>query len=151
MGLLDRIFGRAKGERQRTLTGMTADAAEKIVQDYGAVLGSSAPAPGCVADVRNLPHSKERIKQALVFAIRLTKDPQMREQLKVGYISLADWQEDVGTDTVGIDLTKMDLNADPLEMAKRIASRGNAMEKWTPLVQAEQEALKSELQKLGLW
>jgi len=151
MGLLDRIFGRAKGERQHTPTGMTADAAEKIVQDYGAVLGSSAPAPGCVADLRNLPHSKERIKQALVFAIRLTKDPQTREQLKVGYISLADWQEDVGIDTLGIDLTKMHLNADPLELAKRIASQGNTMEKWTPLVQAEQEALKSELQKLGLW
>lgn len=130
---------------------MTPEAAQKIVQDYGAALGSSAPAPGCVADVRNLPHSKERIKQALVFALRLTKEPQMREQLKVGYISLADWQEGVGNETVGIDLTKMDLNADPLEMAKRIASQGSVMEKWTPLVQAEREALKSELQKLGLW
>jgi hypothetical protein len=50
-----------------------------------------------------------------------------------------------------MDLTKMDLSADPLEMAKRIASQGDAMKKWTPLVQAEQDALKSELQKLGLW
>jgi hypothetical protein len=138
-------------DEQRTPTGMTPEAAQKLVQDYGAVLGSSAPAPGCVADVRNLPHSKERMKQALVFALRLTKEPQMREQLKSGYISLADWQEGVGNERVGIDLTKMDLNADPLEMAKRIASQGSVMEKWTPLVQAEREALKSELQKLGLW
>lgn len=151
MGLLDRILGRGKGERKHKSTEMTPDAAGKIVQDYGAVLGSLAPAPGCVADVRNLPHPKEHIKQALVFAIRLTKDPRMQEQLKVGYISLADWQEGVGGGTMGIDLTSMDLNADPLEMAKRIALKGTAMEKWTPLVQAEQEALKAELQKLGLW
>jgi hypothetical protein len=150
MGLLDRIFGRAKGE-QRTPTEMTPKAAEKIVQDYGAVLGSAAPAPGCVADVRSLPHPKERIKQALVFALRITKEPQVREQLKIGYISLADWQEGVGSETVGMDLTKMDLSADPLEIAKRIASQGDAVKKWTHLVQAEQNALKSELQKLGLW
>jgi len=150
MGLLDRIFRRAKGD-QHTPTGMTPEVAEKIVQDYGAVVGSSAPAPGCVADVRNLPHSKERIKQALVFALRLTKEPQMREHLKVGYMSLADWQEGVGSETVGIHLTEMDLKADPLEVAKRIAPQASAREKWTPLVQAEQEALKSELQKLGLW
>ena len=150
MGLLDRSFGRAK-DAQPAPTGMSPETAQNIVQDYGAVLGSSAPAPGCVADVRNLPHSKERIKQALVFALRVTKEPQIREQLKVAYISLADWQGGVGNETVGIDLTSMDLNADPLEMAKRVASQGELMEKWTPLVQAEQEALKSELQKLGLW
>ncbi len=151
MGLLDRIFGQAKGERKHISTEMTPDAAEKIVQDYGAALGSSAPAPGCVADIHSLPHPKEQIKQAFVFALRLTKDPQMREQLKVGYISLADWQEGVGSSIAGIDLTNMELNADPLETAKGIASQGAAMEKWTPLVQAEQEALKAELQKLGLW
>lgn len=150
MRLLDRIFGRTKA-KQHTPTGMTPETAEKIVQDYGTVLESSAPAPGCVADVCNLPYSKERIKQALVFALCLNKEPQRREHLKVGYILLADWQEGVGSGTVGIDLTRMDLNADPLEIAKRIASQANAMEKWTPLVQAEHEALKSELQKLGLW
>lgn len=149
MGLLDRIFGRTKSNCP--IEQMTAAAAERIVQDYGAVLEFSAPAPGCVADVRNLPHSKERIKQALVFALRLSKEPQMREQMKIGYILLADWQEGVGNETVGIDFTKLDLNADPLDVAKRIASQGSAMEKWMPLVKAEQETLKLELQKLGLW
>lgn len=125
--------------------------AEKIVQDYSAVLGSAAPAPGCVADARKLPHQKERIKQALVFALRMTKEPQMREQLKVGYISLSDWQEGVGDATVGIDLTNMGPNADPVQLAKRITTQGAAAEKWLPKVKAEQEALKAELQKLGLW
>lgn len=61
MGLLDRIFGRTKTESSNT-GAMPPAAAEKIVQDYGAVLGSSAPAPGCIADAGKLPHPKERIK-----------------------------------------------------------------------------------------
>lgn len=75
----------------------------------------------------------------------------MREQLKIGYISLADWQEGVDDETVGVDLTRMDPNADPVELAKRITSQGAAAERWTPKVKAEQKALKAELQKLGLW
>ena len=151
MGLLARILRRTKCERQRMLARMTPEAAEKIVQDYGAVLEASALAPGCVADVRNLPHSKELIKQALVIALCLIEEPHVREKLKFGYISLADWQEGVGNTTVGIDCTKMDLNGDPLEMAKRISSEGITMKKWMPLVKAEQEMLKSELQKFDLW
>jgi len=150
MGLLDCVFGRTKTESSDA-GAMPPAVAEKIVQDYGAVLGSAAPAPGCVADARKLPYPKERIKQALVFALRMTKEPQMREQLKVGYISLSDWQEGVGDATVGIDLTNLDPNADPVDLAKRITSQGAAAEKWLPKVKAEQEALKAELQKLGLW
>ena len=150
MGLLNRIFGRTKTE-QSSAGAIPPAVAEKVVQDYGAVLASAAPAPGCVADARKLPHPKERIKQALVFALRMTKESQTREQLKIGYISLADWQEGVVDTAVGIDLTNLDPNADPVELAKRIASQGAAAEKWTPKVKAEQEALKAELQKLELW
>jgi len=150
MGLFDRFFGRTRTESS-SAGAMPPAIAEKIVQDYGAVLGSAAPAPGCVEDARKLPHPKERIKQALVFALRMTKEPQMRDQLKVGYISLSDWQEGVGDAPVGIDLTDMDPNADPVELAKRITSQGAAAEKWMPKVKVEQEALKAELQKLGLW
>jgi len=150
MGLLDRIFGRTKTESLNS-DAMPPAVAEKIVQDYGAVLASAASAPGCVTDARKLPHPKERIKQALVFALQMTKEPQMREQLKISYISLADWQEGVGDATVGIDLTKRDPNADPFEIVKRITSQGAVAEKWMPKVKAEQEALKAQLQKLGLW
>jgi hypothetical protein len=91
MGLLDRIFGRAKNESP-SASAIAPAAAERIVQEYGAVLGSAAaPAPGCVADASALPHPKERIKAALVFALRATTDRGMKEQLKIAYISLADW------------------------------------------------------------
>jgi hypothetical protein len=118
---------------------MTRLQAEKIVRDYGAVLArlgltrSSDLTRGMVADTRKLPHPKERIKEALIFALRSTKEPQTRDQLKSGYIFLANYQEGVGD-------TKPDLNLDPAEVAK-----------WWPLVYAEIQALKSELEKQGLW
>ena len=150
VGLLDRMFGRA-ASKQKTQTELTHEVAEKIVQDYGAVLMNSAPVPGGVADVCKLPYPKDRIKQALIVALSFSKDVRMREQLKVGYIMLADWQESVGDQTLGIDFTPLDLNSDVAEVFERIVSQGEAMQKWRPLIQAERETLKLELQKLGLW
>lgn len=149
MGLIERLFRARKSER--IPEGMTHAVLEKIVQDYGAILGSGAPAPGCVADVRELPYPKEHIKLALAFALSVTDDPQMRSHLKSGYISLADWQEGVGERPVGIDLTKQDVNADPLELAREIAASADEMTKWRAVVSAEAEALKAELQELGFW
>ena len=152
MGLLSKIFGRGKDEQQQARPEMTPEAAERIVNDYSAaLLGPSAPVAGCVADVRHLPHSKERIKQALLFALSATKEPQMRDALKSGFLMLADWQAGVGSGPVGLDLTGMDPNSDFVEMAKLISSQGTALEKWIPVVEAERRALASDLQKLGQW
>ena len=63
----------------------------------------------------------------------------------------SDWQEGVGDEPVGLDVTKMDLNADPKELAKRIHDPLDRMIKWQAVAKEEREALKSELQKLGLW
>ena len=150
MSLLDRLLGR-KSLTSPAADTMPPDAATRIIQEYGAVLRESAPGPGCIADVRNLPHSKERIKQALVFGLRVTKDPELREQLKFGYLSLADWQEEVGPNNLGIDPTNWDPAADPMQLAKQISAQGELLEKWKPLVRAEQEALEIELKQLGQW
>jgi hypothetical protein len=98
--------------------------AEKVLADYGIVLGTRAPQPGYVADAKLLPHPKPRIKEALVVALRSMQDPHMRSQLRKAYVSLADWQEGVGT------------------------TRPGGL--WMMQVQAEQDRLKSELQKLDL-
>ena len=143
MGLFGNLFGSGDGDDK-----MTVDAAEDIIQDYGAVLENSAPTPGCVADVDNLPHPKERIKQAIAMVLPQVDDPQLREFLKIGYMQLADWQEGVGSEQIGMDMMNMDPDADPMEMAKKIASQGDAMEKWTPLMEAEREASKAELEDL---
>jgi hypothetical protein len=130
---------------------ITAGAAEKIVQEYGACLRSLSIPGRFVMDAGSLPHPKELIKQALILALRLETDPKQREALKSGYIMLSDWQEGVGDEPVGLDVTKMDLNADPIELAKRIHDPLDRLNKWQAVAKEEREALKSELQELGLW
>ena len=143
MGLFGNLFGSGGGDDK-----MSPEAAEKIIQDYGAVLETSAPTPGCVADVDKLPHPKARIKEAIAMMLPLIEDHQLREQLKTGYIWLSNWQEGVGSDQIGLDLMNMSPNSDPLEMAKLITEQDDEMGKWTPIMQAEGEALKAELEKL---
>ena len=143
------FLGSSGNSKEKSSTEMTTERAEEIIQDYGATLEHSAPTAGCVADVEKLPHSKERIKEAIALVLPEIDDAQLREYLKVGYMNLADWQEGVGDEQIGLDLTNMDTNADPLEMAKQVSSQGDAMEKWTPMMQTEREALKAEIEKLG--
>jgi hypothetical protein len=150
MGLLDKIFGRAKSG-QVTTTDLTLEEAKKIIQDYGPALESSTHAPGCIVDACYLPHPKERIKQAFIVALRSTTDPQKREQCKVGLLYLADWQEGVGDMPVGLDLRKMDLNADARELADQVISQRAGMEKWDGIMKAEREAMELDLRRLGLW
>jgi hypothetical protein len=45
----------------------------------------------------------------------------------------------------------MDLKANPVELAKRITLQGAGAARWLAKVKAEQEDLKAELQKFGLW
>jgi hypothetical protein len=71
---------------------MTPLEAQQIVQDYGAALEEKT-ALGVVRDINSLPHPKEKIKIALLFALSVTTDPTMREHLKGGYVSLSDFQE----------------------------------------------------------
>ncbi|SPE27218.1 hypothetical protein SBBP1_400006 [Burkholderiales bacterium] len=160
MGLMDRIFHRAKVD---TLTGWGVALgsgekafthAVKIVQDYGAVMRwKRSAAQGCIADVQGLPHPKERIKQALALLLGASDDPQFREQLKSSYLLLADWQEGVGHEMVGLR-PETDANGRAAEDREAPASQSAAWEeweRWRPKVLQEERALKAELQQLGLW
>jgi len=148
MGILKRLFGGGDPTTQSTVPGQEA---EKIIQAYGAVLQAKAPAPGRVADASKLPFPKERIKAALIFGLKATNDQQMKEILKVGYIQLADWQEGVGENDIGLDLSNEDLDDDPVKLAQKIVDQGSGHKKWQPIIKAEQEKLQKELVDLGLW
>ncbi len=76
------------------------------------MLENSAPTPGCVADIKELPHDKQAIKSAILTCLAHVSDPELKEQLKTGYMCLADWQIGVGDQHLGIDLSKVDQNAD---------------------------------------
>jgi hypothetical protein len=151
MGLFKKLFGGQKRQESGLESVMTPSLAEKIIQDYGAILQSSAPLPGCVADVSKLPHPRERIKEALVVDLESVTDPQMKESLKIGYLQLADWQEGVGESDVGIHLTETDLSDDPMKQAERIMNQHAEAKKWVEIVKAEQKALEAELRDKGLW
>jgi len=118
---------------------------ESIVQAYGDILGSGAPAPGCVADTSKLPYPKETIKAALIMALKLTEDPQTKGHLKGGYLDLSNWQEGVGDIDQGFNVSALDKNIDPQSMAEIIVEQTTSSEKWTTMAQKEYETLLQEL------
>lgn len=67
---------------------MTATEAEAIINAYGGVIMAK---PMVIADERDLPYSKEKIKEAIRIGIASTTDPKMIDMLKFGYVTLADF------------------------------------------------------------
>ena len=61
-----------------------------VVHAYDATMAGAQTA---VRDIKTLPYPKERIKQALLVTMRLIPPGTVREQLKAGFVMLADWQD----------------------------------------------------------
>lgn len=138
-------------ESQESNSGSSNTDLGQIVQAFGKILETAAPAPGTVADANKLPHTKQQIKVAIVAALRSTGDAQIREHLKVAYIQLSNWQEGVGETNRGLDASALDLNQDAESLAKAVLEQSSGSANWPGKAQKEQEALKQELQELGLW
>lgn len=143
------LFGR-EDARNDAFGALDLDTAQKIVQDYANFLEIAAPLPGRVADENRLPYSKQHIKNALSVCINATGDPELIGHLKNGYLMLCAWQPDVGQRVVGVDFSSLDLEADPMEVAESIQRHAEQMDRWDPLVQAEQAELATELKVLGV-
>lgn len=122
------------------------DEAEKIVQKYGEVLQHASPVAGCVANQDQLPYPKGVIKIALIKALQNTVDNDQKDALQAAYLSLANWQSDVGDSNQGIDLTKVDPMIDPSEFLAMHESSKD----WGKIVQKEEIELQAELKELGL-
>lgn len=148
MSILARIFGRAKRAPDAPISQQQA---VEIIQKYGAILENGAPAPGCVADASKLPFSKAQIKEALVTGLKATTDSKMKGMLKVAYIHLADWQDGVGSADQGLDLSRINPEDDPVKLAEQVLAKSEGHDKWVPIALAEEEALKKELERQGLW
>jgi hypothetical protein len=149
MGFFDKFF--KNGRKNKSDFSMTPELALKIINVYGAVLEKESPCPGCVADANKLPFPKKQIKQALIMGLNSTNDSYMKQNLKNGYIFLADWQEGVGKTDQGINLLAMDLNEDIKELTQKIREQSENYKKWEPLVEKERKELEQELKKLNLW
>jgi hypothetical protein len=67
---------------------MTLERAEKVVNAFG---GALMKKPTTICDEGDLPYSKAEIKEAFHFWLRSETDPVAIDELKAGYVSLADF------------------------------------------------------------
>lgn len=123
----------------------------QIIQAYGKILETTVSIPGTVVDSNKLPYPKQMIKDAIVLALRSTNDLKTKESLKFGYIQLSHWQQGVGDARQDLDVSALDIERDPKSVAKAIAEGLRGSEKWKTIAKEERDALKQELQDLGLW
>ena len=84
---------------------LSFDEVGKIIQAYGDSMVNNAPPSTGVADVSMLPYPKETIKAAIQIALKHTEDQEMLSSLKIGYLQLSDWQENVGETKGGFDFS----------------------------------------------
>lgn len=145
MGFLKRILG---GKKQSSAS---LEESREIVGGYCSFLEHSAPLSGTVADVKKLPYSKTKIKEAIVICLKSISDSRTRETIKSAYIWLSNWQEGVGEENLGPDLRKI-RNKDPMSIeVQRELEKYGEMENWSPIIEIETKELKAELERLGLW
>jgi hypothetical protein len=147
MSMFNRLFKRCRAKPGAPK--LSVEAAHKVVHDYAAFLETSAPLPRCVADVNQLPYPKEYIKTAISVCAATIDVPEIIEDLKHGYLMLSAWQEDVGEQTLELDFTELNLDEDPMLVAKRIQSQCTSISRWEPLVQADQILLLAEFERLN--
>lgn len=142
MGVFDRLFSRTT----KTISGpMTDEKATKIISAYGKMLADRKSSFG---DVSELPYAKERIKEALIHGIRTASDPKVRDLLKAGYITLAEFQPGFGNRR-SAELTADDLkHKDPKTLAARILAKGDDFLKVPEEIAAEAALLMADLEAL---
>ncbi|MBI3373736.1 MAG: hypothetical protein HY017_18590 [Betaproteobacteria bacterium] len=146
MGIFEKVIDAVRGKLEKPESDLGR--CREIVSAYSAIL-ENGPVPGTVADERELPYPKQTIRQALLVLLKTTTDPQMRGNLKAGYVCLADWQQGVGPHRVGFDITKLDQTGDALSIATRIAATEESAKKWLAKADIEQKSLVSELREMG--
>ena len=127
-----------------------------IISDYGALMEERSSSVGSIWDVRSLPHDKKAILGAICFEIIGEDDDQKVEMLKIGALSLADYQEGVGGQPIsplGVDLSKVDSNNmtdDAIrDLAAKIADNPDQerYKKYKPLVAEDISKIQSMLNK----
>lgn len=146
MGIFDKVIGVVRGRPEGP--GLDLGRCREIVSAYGAAL-ETGPAPGTVADERELPYPKQTIKQALLVLLKTTTDPKMRGNLKAGYICLSDWQQGVGPNRVGFDIRSIDQSGDALSIAKRLAATEEPAKPWLAKAEEENKTLIADLREMG--
>jgi hypothetical protein len=122
---------------------------ETIIQDYGALIERKPPLPTRIEDVSALPYPKTTILDALLFELGQGHPEHITEMLRVGAISLAQYQPGVGREPLemlGIEVSRLPVT---LAEAKRLAPTPSKMQyrfkEFDRLVQDDLRSIKSRI------
>ena len=126
--------------------------AESIIRAYGPVLEEKGRKQLYVSDESKLPYPKEQIKTAIIIALIVANDPDTKEMLKTGYLSLCLWQKDVGEKDIMylFDPDIVNINDSPEKIVQDLAEAEKEMDSsWLTIINQDRCSLKQELDSLG--
>jgi hypothetical protein len=134
MGLFRKLFG---SKREAVDAGrLDLNKLQRTINEYGAILERQSKTGSVVYDESVLPLPKEDLRKALLMLIASIKDTQSRDQLKAGYLMLADFQAGIGSRTIAID---------PQADAATIAKQAGEVAHWQQVIAAEAARLRDDL------
>ena len=142
MNIFKRMFGGSTGDSQ---SGMSVQEAQTIMQHYSKFMQTNSPAIGHVADSQKLPYSKKKIKEALIIAITNIPDPQAKSALSIADVHLANWQDGVGNEDVGMSLMDINPEGDVNNLIDGVLSKGNKDGSWEAKVMNDAKKLEQEI------
>lgn len=130
---------------------LNSDEINQIIQSFGSLMESMDTLT--FYDSTMLKYGKNKTKKAIILAIKLSKDPQMTDFLKMGLQNLVQFQDGIGEKpiTKGMDLTSEkpieEMTDEDLDrIASTISENSAQSEKWESLNQTAKmeynEALK---------
>ena len=122
---------------------------ELIINAYGKTLEHLAPVPGTIADESKLPFPKSGIKQAILYALKVSQQPTQKQVLKAAYLKLADFQPGVGSKNVGFDLSGVDTSRLTQDDLLALANDMESSQDLLAHARAEAEQLTAELAAAG--
>jgi hypothetical protein len=144
MDLFAKLFGRKRPTVN--VTTLDLNGLLRLVSEYGAVVEEQSQTGSVVYDESTLPVPKEDMRKALLMLIASVKDEERREQLKAGYLALADFQAGVGSRTIKID--PLDPADDLQASAAKVAMQAEEVGRWQQLSIAETARLMQDLAAL---
>lgn len=141
-------------------TRSTSDNYKQIVNDYGRLKGENPEIPGLLYDAYKLPHPKEKIKEACIWALKNTDDVEMIRALIDGYIELANYQDGIEDLLVKLDIKTFyelgDNTSALLKGGDESKPDAGSIVKWfdfhkerKPIIEREVSLLKNELNRNG--
>jgi hypothetical protein len=125
--------------------------AQSIIRSYGPVLEEKGQKQLYVSDESKLPYPKEQIKKAIFIALIVSDDPDTREMLKTGYLSLCLWQMGVGEKDVmySFDPDIVNINDSPEKIVQDLREAEKEMDSsWLRIINHDRHSLKQDLETL---